>query len=109
MNPQNIKFSLPSSSFGYFIEIFIESPFQVERRVESFFIKTKDKDELIYTINHQNAYISDFRSLFKLYHNSIHLGFYVPKSLNNNHINKEFSYLLVDTSKPCIKYFIFKS
>ena len=46
MNPQNIKFSLPSSSFGYFIEIFIESPFQVERRVESFFIKTKDKDEL---------------------------------------------------------------
>jgi hypothetical protein len=98
MNPKNIKFRLPNYSIGYLIEIFIESPFQVSKRVESFFIQNKNKNELIYRISQQNAYISDFRSLFKLYHNSVQIGFYVPKNLNNSHIAQDYSYLLVDTS-----------
>ena len=79
----------------YLIEIYIQSPFQIFKRVESFFVKNSRAQKLI--IKQHNSYISDLRNLFELYHTSVRLGFYVPENTNYYDIKSLFTYLLVDT------------
>ena len=76
----------------------MQSPFEVPKRIETFFINaTKSTNDSEYNIPVKSR-IPDFDKYFKIYTNSIQIRAIFPAKLTSNQ-KSEYSYLLKNSRK----------
>ncbi len=87
-----------NESLPYLFEIYMQSPFEVPKRLETFFINTTDSEFNIPI----KSRIPDLLDLFNIYSNAVRLQIHFPTMIKSDQI-QDYNYLIIESGKSMFK------